>query len=87
MELPDKLNKPMKKPVDSSVLLWVFFVSKGLKDNIDLMRCHMLCMECNTQGATVQSVMNSIGYKSCTNDIPQAFLTEQYIREIIDFRL
>ena len=70
-----------------SLLTWVFFVSKGLTDNCDLMRAQMYIMECTKDGATVESVKNSTGYKSCLNDLPDSMLTDEYIKEIIEFKL
>ena len=78
------MGKPVK---DYNVLTWVFFVSQGITDNTDLMRCQMLCIEVTKQGATVESVKNSIGYKSCIYDIPDRFLTDEKIQEMIDFEI
>lgn len=54
----------MEKKIDSSVLLWVFFVSKGIKDNTDLMRCQMLCMVCNEPNATTMKIVDCIFLES-----------------------
>jgi hypothetical protein len=67
------------------ILLWVFFISKGIKDNTDLMRASMLCMAVCQDGATLESVKDSSGYKSCLYDIPDCFLTDEYITEMLEF--
>lgn len=73
------------KEIDYNVLLWVFFVSKGLTDNTDLMRASMFCMEASKEGATVESVKESSGYKSCLYDLPDEWLTDEYITSMLEF--
>lgn len=72
---------------DINILTWVFFCSKGLTDNTDLMRAQLYIIECIKDGATVETVKNSTGYKSCLYDLPNFMLTDSYIQEIIDFKL
>lgn len=72
---------------DVYVLTWVFFASKGITDNTDLIRAQMYIMECKKDGATVETVKNSTGYKSCLYDLPDAMLTDEYIQQIIDWKL
>lgn len=75
----------MKKSVE--VLLWVFFVSQGLKDDCDLMRAQLLLLEIERQGelATVESIKKSSGYLSCIHDIPYSLIDDVKIQEMIDF--
>lgn len=80
-------NTSMKKPKDYNVINWVFFASQGITDNTDLMRTSMLCMDICEPGATVESVKNSTGYRSCLYDIPDRFLTDEKIQEMIDWEL
>lgn len=72
------------------ILNWVFFISKGIKDNTDLMRTSILCMEicslCEKGIATIEAVKNSIGYSTCLNDIPAILLTDEVLQEMIDFK-
>ena len=72
---------------DINVLTWVFFASKGLTNYVDLMRAQMYIMECVKENATIESVKNSSGYMSCLNDLPNEMLTDEYIQEIIDFKI
>ena len=72
---------------DVNILTWVFFASQGITDNCDLMRAQMYIIECRKDGATVQSVKESTGYKSCLYDLHDSFLTDEYIQKIIDFEL
>lgn len=78
----------MKKP-DYNTLNWVFFASKGITDNSDLMRTSMLCMAVETQGenATIESIKNSDGFKSCIHDIPDHLISDEKIQELIDFKI
>ena len=82
MSTPSKLKNP-------EVLNWIFFISKGIKDNTDLMRTQMLCMEvcgqCEKGTATVESIKKTSGYMSCTNDIPSVLISDEKIQEMIDF--
>ena len=71
---------------DYNTLLWVFFVSQGLTDHTDLMRASMFCMECCKEGASVESVKDSSGYKSCLSDLPDSMLTDEKIQEMIDWK-
>lgn len=66
-------------------LTWIFFASKGITDNCDLMRAQMYIMECRKKDATIETVKDSSGYKSCLYDLPNSFLTDEYIQQIIDF--
>ena len=77
----------MKKEKDHNILLWVFFVSQGLTDNTDLIRASMFCIECCKEGATVESVKQSSGYKSCLCDLPDSMLTDEKISEMINWEL
>lgn len=77
----------IKKEKDYNVLTWVFFASQGITDNINLMRCQMLCLAVCTPGATLESVKDSTGYRSCLYDIPDRFLTDEKIQEMIDWEL
>lgn len=70
-----------------NILTWVFFASKGITDNCDLMRAQLYIMECKKDGATVETVKNSTGYKSCLFDLPNAMLTDDYIQQIIEWEL
>lgn len=72
---------------DHLVILWVFFASQGITDNSDLMRCEMLSLAVCTPGATIASVKDSTGYRSCLYDIPNRFLTDEKIQEMIDWKL
>lgn len=76
----------MKTP---EILAWVFFGSKGITDNIDLMRVNILCMEICRLGenATVENVKKTGAYLGCAYDIPQSFLTDEKIQEMIDFKI
>jgi len=72
--------------MDYNILLWVFFVSQGIQDQANLMRCQMLCMEiANMKDATVEKVKQTSGYKSCIYDIPDVLISDEKIQEMIDF--
>lgn len=74
--------------MDYNVLLWVFFVSQGIQDQADMMRCQMLCMEvANMKDATVEKVKQTSGYKSCIYDIPDVLISDEKIQEMIDFEI
>lgn len=74
---------------DAWTLTWVFFASHGIKDNADLIRCNILCMEICRQGesATVESIKETGAYKGCGNDIPDWLLTDEKIQEMINWKL
>lgn len=77
-------NKNLKNP---EVLCWVFFLSQGIQDNIDLMRCHVLCNEICSKGefATVKEIKESSAYKCCIYDIPNHLISDEKIQEMINF--
>lgn len=71
---------------DPNVLTWVFFVSNGITDKTDLMRCNMLCIQlCKLENPTVEDVKETAGYKSCLYDIPDFLISDEKIQEMIDF--
>lgn len=79
-----------KKLKTYETLTWVFFMSQGVNDTTDLMRCQMLCMQlcelCESNNTvTVDMVKNTAGYKSCIHDIPDVLMNDVKIQEMIDF--
>jgi hypothetical protein len=76
-----------KKVKDYNVLTWVFFASQGIVDNVNLMRCQLLCMEVIKDGANLESVKESTGYKSCIYDIPDHLISDQKIIEMLNFSI
>ena len=74
----------MKTP---EILTWVFFGSKGITDNIDLMRAMILCTEICRQGdlATIESIKNTGSFKGVCYDIPKELLTDQIIQQMIHY--
>lgn len=77
-------QKKLKTP---EVLCWVFFVSQGVSDNTDLMRCHILCNEICFKGedATVKEIKESSAYKCCICNIPKHLISDAKIQEMINF--
>jgi len=79
------MSKIKRQPKSANILCWVFFASKGIIDNADLMRCMMLCEEICHQGiiATVSSIKASSAFLSCIHDIPDSYLNDDKIQEMI----
>lgn len=74
----------MKTP---EILTWIFFSSKGITDNTDLMRAMILCTEICRQGtnASIENIKETGSFKSAYYDLPKILLTDDKIQEMIDF--
>ena len=73
---------------DVSILTWAFFGSNGITDNVDLMRCNMLCMEIiHHPEKTIAEIKKTIGYLSCITDIPSHLISDEKLLEIKNWKL
>lgn len=68
--------------------LTLMFVNKGLKDNANLMRAHMLCMDIAFEEHTLESIKETPNYINFEQNvaIPDEFLEEilakaKYLKE------
>lgn len=75
-----KINPPI-----AEVLVLMFHINLRIKDNTDLMRCHILGMKIETlvkdHEPTKEEIKETAEYKGCHYDVP---FSDDFLQELID---
>ena len=80
-----EIKNKQKKKTKADILAWVFFVSKGITDNMILIECLDFCQQFNEKNVTVESVKNSNSFESLKKIIWVELISDKRIQEMIDF--
>jgi len=70
----------MKNQV-ANVITLMFMNNLGVKDNTDLMRCHILGLELERIEHTIDTIKETSAYKGCHYDIP---FNDEFLQELLN---
>lgn len=70
----------MKNKLISNIIT-LMFIKKGVKDNIDLIRCNILAMEIERNNHTIESIKKTSAYLGCNYDIP---MSGEFLQSLLD---
>ena len=74
--------------VEPTVLVWVFFASQGVTDNIDLMRAGIFTNDLRRiENATLEMIKNTSSYASAKYDLPAHLMTDEKVIEMYEFSI